>query len=59
MDTPTHSSLKQKKFLIIQNFDLSFSIIKLEDDTWKPIAGPYLSKEEAGVDLRNIICEQQ
>jgi len=57
MVTQTPSFLKHEKFKIIQNFDLSFSIIEISDQTWKPVSGPYLSKEEAEVDLRNIICE--
>lgn len=59
MDTPTQSSSKPKEFRIIQNFDLSFSIIKIDSQQWEPVAGPYLTKEEAEVDLRNVICEQE
>lgn len=59
MDIPTHSSLKQKKYLIIQNFSLAYSIIELRERDWVEISGPYLTKEEAEVDLRNIICEQE
>ena len=44
---------------IIQNFNLSYSIIEIDEQVWKPIAGPYLSKEEAEVDLRNLICERE
>ena len=59
MDTSTHSSSKQKKYLIIQNFSLAYSIIELRERDWIEISGPYLTKEEAEVDLRNIICEQE
>ena len=59
MDTPTQSSSKQKKYLIIQNFSLAYSIIELRERDWVEISGPYLTKEEAEVDLRNIICEQE
>ena len=48
-----------KKLAIIQNLNLSFTIIEIDQEQWKPIAGPYLSHEEAEVDLRNLICEQE
>ena len=57
MKTP--SSLKQEKFLIIQNFDLSWSIIELNGEVWKPVSGPYMTKEEAQADLRIIECESE
>ena len=50
----TQSSSKQERFRIIQNFDLSYSIIEIRDKDWCPIAGPYLDEKEAEVDLRNI-----
>jgi hypothetical protein len=49
----------QRKLAIIQNFDLSYSIIEIDNKEWHIVAGPYLTKEEAEVDLRNIICEQE
>ena len=55
----TQSSSKQEKFIIIQNFDLSYSIIVIQGRIWQPIAGPYLTKEEAEVDLRVLKCEQE
>lgn len=42
---------------IIPRFNLyttAYDIIEIEKDSWKPIAGPYLSKDEAITDLRNI-----
>ena len=59
MATPTQSSLKQKVYKIIQDFNLSFTIIEIDEDQWKPIAGPYLTREEAEVDLRNIESEDK
>ena len=58
MDTPTQSSLKPENFIIIQNFDLSYSIIEINEQSWKPIAGPYLTKEEAETDMVHV-CEQE
>lgn len=55
----TQFSSKREKFIIIQNFDLSYSIIVLRNNEWHPIAGPYLNKEEAEIDLRVIECEQE
>jgi len=53
----TQSSSKQK-YIIIQNFDLSYSIIEISDQSWKPVAGPYLTKEEAQIDMVHV-CEQE
>ena len=49
----TQSSSKQK-YIIIQNFDLSYSIIEINGQTWKPVAGPYLTKEEAQTDMVHV-----
>jgi len=59
MVTQTPFFLKHEKFKIIQNFDLTYSIIEIIDDKWIPLFGPYMSPEEAYPDLRNIICERQ
>jgi hypothetical protein len=59
MDTQTPYFLRHEKFKIIQNFDLSYSIIEIDGNDWKPIFGPYMTKEEAYPDLRNLICEQR
>ena len=48
-----------KKLAIIQNLNLSFTIIEIDKEQWRPIAGPYLSHEEAEVDLRNIESENK
>ena len=58
MDTPTQSSSRPAEFRIIQNFDLSFSIIKIDGQQWEPVAGPYLSREEAQADMVHV-CEQE
>ena len=47
------------EYRIIQDFNLSFTIIRIDKDQWEPVAGPYLTREEAEVDMRNIICEQE
>ena len=47
------------EYRIVQDFDFSFTIIEINEDQWRPIAGPYLTREEAEVDMRNIICEQE
>ena len=53
----TQSSLKQENYKIVQNFDYSYSIIVIRDFEWNLVAGPYLTQEEAEVDLRNLINE--
>jgi hypothetical protein len=49
----------KRKLEIIQNFDLSYSIIEILHNKWNIVAGPYLNKEEAKVDLRNLIYESR
>ena len=55
----TQSSSKQEKFRIIQNFSMSWSIIRIDSEGWSYVSGPYLTESEAIVDLRNIKCEQE
>jgi len=42
---------------IIPRFNLnttSYDIVLISNDSWKPVSGPYLTKDEALTDLRNI-----
>ena len=57
MDTPTQSSSKQK-YIIIQDFNLAYYIIELREKEWIEVAGPYLTKEEAQIDMVHV-CEQE
>ena len=59
MASQTPSFLKHEKFKIIQNFDLTYSIIQIDNTEWRVLFGPYMTAEEAFPDLRNLICEQE
>ena len=56
----TQSSSKQEKFHLVQNFNMTWSIIEVKAAmTWEVVAGPYMTKEEALPDFRNILNENR
>lgn len=57
----TRFSLRPEKFQLIPALDgtTSWVIIEITGVTFKIAAGPYISKEEAEVDLRILRCEQE
>ena len=57
MDTQTPYFLRHERFKLIRNFDGCFYIIEIQGDKWRPIAGPYITEEEAYSDIKNIIAE--